>query len=325
MSTPSIASATLSTHHLPYSYPHHLPYQASPASYPANNSVPPSRLTNSYHTFPSGHQPPAYQPSQHSPAHTKPVLPPPTMASSQSTTALSNRVNKMPDWEEYYKNGVPKEIIVIDDDTPPPPTPASPSTNQRGGKVARRIVQPTAGRKRKADDGYDTRYNDSPAFSVHPAKFDGQSSATSVSTDRTTSLHTTAPTSLGSHGSSGASNSYEDLNVGQKRKRAPPKETRAQTKRKQQEATSDAFTDYVPPPKPPIKAAEVHVPVIPAVSDGQLSTPWLFTANTEQYRSKHQKTDDRIDDDDGHYIVTPGADFTDRCAYLPSSLQPCGC
>lgn len=179
---------------------------------------------------------------------------------------MSNRVQKQPDWKEFYKNGVPKEIIWIDDDTPPPPAPTSQPTSQRGGKRARAAVQPTAGRKRKADDGYDASYNDSPAFSTHPAKFDEHSSGASVSTDRTTSLHTTAPTSLGSYGSSGASNSYEDVNVGQKRKRAPPKETRAQTKRKQQEAASDAFADYVPPPKPPIKAAEVHVPVIPAVS-----------------------------------------------------------
>ena len=188
------------------------------------------------------------------------------MAPSQSASAMSTRVQKKPDWGEYYKNGVPKEVIVIDDDTPPPPpTSASPPKNQRVSKRGRPL-QSTAGKKRKADDGYHARYNDSPAFSTHPAKFDERSSGQSVSTDRTTSLHTTAPTSLGSYGSSGASNSYEDVNVGQKRKRAPPKETRAQTKRKQQEATSDAFADYVPPPKPPIKAAEVHVPVVAAVS-----------------------------------------------------------
>jgi dual-specificity kinase len=265
MSTPSIASATLSTHHLPYGYPHQNPYQVNAASYPANNSVPTPRLTNSYHTFPSGHQSSSYQSSQRSPQHTKQAVHAPPLPPSQSTSAMSTRAQKKPDWNEYYKNGIPKEVIVIDDDTPPPPAPVQ-TMNQLKGKGSRANVQPTAGRKRKADDGYDARYNDSPAFSTHPAKFDDHSSGPSVSTDRTTSLHTTAPTSLGSYGSSGASNSYEDVNVGQKRKRAPPKETRAQAKRKQQEATSDAFADYVPPPKPPIKAAEVHVPVIPAVS-----------------------------------------------------------
>lgn len=154
---------------------------------------------------------------------------------------------------------------MIDDDTPTPPAAKSSTAGQRGARKARPAVQPTAGRKRKVDDGYEASYKDSPAFSINPARFDERSSDRSVSTDRTTSLHTTAPTSLGSYGSSGASNSYEDLNVGQKRKRAPPKETRAQAKRKQQEATSDAFADYIPPPKPPIKAAEVPVPVIPVV------------------------------------------------------------
>lgn len=271
MSTPSIASTTLSTHHLPYGYPHQNPYQANAASYPANNSVPTPRLTSSYHTFPSGHQSASYRSSQHSPQQAKQVCHAPSMAASQSTSAMPNRVQKQPDWKEYYKNGVPKEIIVIDDDTPPPPAPASLPMNQRGSKRTRPNVQLTAGKKRKADDAYDARYHDSPAFSTHPAKFDEHSSGPSVSTDRTTSLHTTAPTSLGSYGSSGASHSYEDVNVGQKRKRAPPKETRAHTKRKQQEAASDAFADYVPPPKPPIKAAEVHVPVVPAV--GTTSTP----------------------------------------------------
>ena len=268
MSTPSIATATLSTHHLPYAYPHQNPYQANAASYPANNSVPTPRLTASYHTFPAGHQSSSYRSSQQSPQHTKLGFHAPPLAHSQSASVVSNRVQKQPDWEEYYKNGVPKEVIVIDDDTPPPPAPApvSQPMNQRGAKKARVNVQPTAGRKRKADDVSDARYNDSPAFSTHPAKFDEHSLGPSISTDRTTSLHTTAPTSLGSYGSSGASNSYEDVNVGQKRKRALPKETRAQAKRKQQEAASDAFADYVPPPKPPIKAADVHVPVVPAVS-----------------------------------------------------------
>lgn len=279
MSTPSIASATLSTHHLPYGYPHQIPYQANAASYPANNSVPTPRLTGSYHTFPSSHQSTSYRSSQQSPqhaSHANQAFHAPPIAHSQSSSVISNRMQKLPDWKEYYKNGVPKEVIVIDDDdTPAPPAPASQTMNQqqRGGKRARPTVQPTAGRKRKADDGYDARYNDSPAFSTHPAKFDEHSSGPSVSTDRTTSLHTTAPTSLGSYGSSGASNSYEDVNVGQKRKRGPPKETRAQTKRKQQEAASDAFADYVPPPKPPIKAAEVHVPVVPAVSRARHHSP----------------------------------------------------
>lgn len=33
------------------------------------------------------------------------------------------------DWNDFYKNGLPKEIIVIDDDTPPPPSLSSSSTS----------------------------------------------------------------------------------------------------------------------------------------------------------------------------------------------------
>ena len=268
MSTPSIASNTINNHHLSYGYSHHQsPYQSNAASYPSNNSVPTPRLTNSYYSYPSNQQSTSYRSAQRSPAHKSKSKNEPRIPPSHSTPNSMGRGQKAPDWEEYYKNGIPKEVIVIDDDTPPPPAPTARITTRRGAARGRRgNVQPAAGRKRKMDDSYDTGYHDSPAFSTHPAKFDEHSSPPSVRTERTTTPHTTAPTSLGSYGSSGASNSYEDVNSGQKRKRAMPKVTRAQTKRKEQEANVGAFADYVPPPKPPIKATDVHVPVIAAVS-----------------------------------------------------------
>ncbi|KAL9111695.1 MAG: hypothetical protein Q9227_003969 [Pyrenula ochraceoflavens] len=195
---------------------------------------------------------------------------------------------RQPDWEEFYKNGVPREVIIIHDDTPPAETPSKTGR----AKIRAGATQPTNAKKRKIDQSYDTTYHDRPSYSVNPPHY-GDSSNPSISTDRTTSLHTTAPTSMGSYGSSNASNSYEDLTVGQKRKRMPQKETRLQTKRKQQE-TNDAFADYVPPPRPPIKANEVHVPVV------------------NDYQFKHQK----IDDEDGHYIVTPETDLTERYSII---------
>ncbi|KAF8976564.1 Dual specificity protein kinase clk3 [Entomortierella lignicola] len=45
-------------------------------------------------------------------------------------TNSSVSVGRRPtDWEEFYKNGMPKEVIVIDDDTPPPPSLSSSSTS----------------------------------------------------------------------------------------------------------------------------------------------------------------------------------------------------
>ncbi|KAL9623002.1 MAG: hypothetical protein Q9160_002720 [Pyrenula sp. 1 TL-2023] len=254
MSTPSTTTTTLPAHHSQYGYSHQNPYSANASAYPANNSVPTPRLTNSYHNFPAGNTLPYPRP-QPSPQFSKQPSNP-SIAPSQSASAMSDRGRKrQPDWDEFYRNGVPKEVIVIHDDTPPAEASRGRVAKGNGGTA----TQP-AGKKRKIEQAYDTTYHDRPSYSVNPPQY-GDSSNPSVSTDRTTSLHTTAPTSLGSYGSSNASNSYEDVNVGQKRKRAPQKETRLQTKRKLQE-TTDAFADYVPPPNPPVKAGEVTVPVV---------------------------------------------------------------
>lgn len=257
MSTPSTTTTTLPAHHSQYGYSHQNPYSANASSYPANNSVPAPRLTNSYHNFTAGNTLPYPRP-QPSPQFSKQPSNS-SMAPSQSASAMSDRGQKrQPDWDEFYRNGIPKEVIVIHDDTPP-----KEPLRGRALKGSGVSTQP-AGKKRKIEQAYDTTYDDRPSYSVNPPQYGGSSNP-SVSTDRTTSLHTTAPTSMGSYGSSNASNSYEDVNVGQKRKRIPQKETRLQAKKKQQEI-SDAFADYVPPPKPPIKAPDVTVPVVPDVS-----------------------------------------------------------
>jgi dual-specificity kinase len=296
MSTPSIATALLPAHHSQYAYaaPTNA-YSPTARVYPTSATLPmPQRMNNPYHTYVPASQYPRAQPSPavsyRGPSHLS------AMATSQSTSVLPEPRKKQPNWNEFYKNGVPKEIIVIDDDSPEPERPAD--TARRPTRQDAAAYQSNASRKRKADQGYEVEYTDSPTYSTNPAKF-ASSSASYQSGDRTTSLQTiTAPTSLESYGSNpAASNSYEDVNarVGQKRKRAQPqKETRAQTKRKQQESVPDAYLDYVPPPKPLKKAADVHVPVI---------------KDTE--RQKNLK----IDDEDGHYIVTPGTKLAERCEF----------
>ncbi|KAH0063869.1 dual specificity tyrosine-phosphorylation-regulated kinase 3, partial [Aureobasidium melanogenum] len=49
--------------------------------------------------------------------------------------------------------------------------------------------------------------------------------------------------------------------------------------------------EYVPPPKPPLKAKDVFVPLVP---------------------DRTAKRDQKVDDDDGHYIVHDHADLTER-------------
>lgn len=257
MSTPSMATTLLPVHHSPYGYPHQNTYSStSSRAYPTNNTLPaPPRLTTSYHSLPQTTQ---YQHPQASPVTLKQPSYAPSMASTQAS-GTTRDPKKVPNWNEFYKNGPPKEIIVIDDDTPPPQTTSIADREQRHD------VYSSTGRKRKIDHGYEVEYADSPVYSTHHAQYGNSSSSASIhSGERTNSIQTiTAPTSLESYGSNTASNSYEDVRMGQKRKRAAPqKETRQTTKRKQQEAQSDPFLDYVPPARPPKKAQDVNVPVV---------------------------------------------------------------
>ena len=300
MSTPSTATTTLPAHHSQYGYSSHNPYTASTSSYPANNSVPTPRLANSYHAFPPNSAISTYSRPQPSPQLSKQPSHP-SVPTPQSASGMEPRGQKrQPDWDEFYKNGVPKEVIVIHDDTPPAEAPSRPARSK--ATRASGAPQQPGTKKRKIHQAYDTSYHDRPSYSVNPPQY-GDSSNPSTSTDRTTSLHTTAPTSMGSYGSSNASNSYEDLSVGQKRKRAPQKETRLQAKKKQQE-TNDAFANYVPPPKPPLKANEVNVPVVNDVS--QASENYWYCAecvtvsiqaseSRRRGRSLHRGTRDGFD------------------------------
>ena len=102
---------------------------------------------------------------------------------------------------------------------------------------------------------------------------DGDTASNTISTDRTASLQTTAPTSLGSHTSHGSTGAYiEDAVVGQKRKRVTRQQTADEKKRKEIEVVGDAYSSYVPPPKPPIKAKDVHVPPVKDVRAALLAT-----------------------------------------------------
>lgn len=314
MSTPS----TIQAQHPQYGFSNqNFPQNAY--RYPSSNTLPAPRMTNSYssHNFVAGSTTQAGTRPQRSPLPSKQHSHPGPMPVSQSTPTLSaghsSNSQRRPDWNEFYKNGVPKEVILIDDDTPPPARQQTSRQGRRDGGAP--LPQPTAGKKRKIDQSYGQEYHDSPAFSTHPTHFGDTASVSSHSGTRTTSHQTTAPTSLESYGSNAASNSYEDVNVGQKRKRAQPqKETRAQVKRKQQEATSDAFSDYIPPPIPVRKAPDVHVPQIRDVS-------WRSAArgHSTYFRKTLLPKNAKVDDDDGHYIITPGTPLTDRCMLLVSN------
>ncbi|KAL2054670.1 hypothetical protein ABVK25_004974 [Lepraria finkii] len=299
MSLPSLMNPT----HPPHSplYGHHTAYNTTSVSYATNHSLltSSSRLAPSY-SFPNNT--PTSIPRISAGLNPRQATQSSTMPNSQSTSALQGSRNRerRPDWHEFYKNGPPKEIIVIDDDSPPP------IPNQKENtRVNHPMKQETSrgeehmNKKRRTGQtsAYDAATDQQISYSHARTYSNGNSVSNTISTDRTTSLQTTAPTSLGSHTSHGSTSAYadtsayvDDRRVGQKRKRVTRQQIADEKKRKEIQVVGDAYSAYVPPPKPPIKARDVHVPLI----------------------KDHATTHEKIDDEDGHYIVTEDMPIGDR-------------
>lgn len=288
MSIPSTATVTLpSIHNSHYAYPtnRHDHYQSGTGTYD-NIRNPSAKLAQHYQPAPPNHHLPSNTRTATSSSSRQ--LPPPAnmppqpKSESQRPIKQERREERRPNWEEFYKNGVPKEIILIrDTEEPEPPKPEAPRANHttrtvtRGGGTgcsagARGAGTPEhAAKKRKTgpNRNYDARN-----FSYsngRPTQI-GDSGSGTISTDRTTSLHTTAPTSLGSHGShgSGTGNYVNDQAVaGQKRKRVTRQQVAADAKRRKEiEEVNDPYNSYVPPRKPISKAPDIHVQPVRDVS-----------------------------------------------------------
>lgn len=265
--------------HPPHSplYGHHSAYSTNSGSYTTNHSLPTSssRLAPSY-SFPNNT--PTSIPHTSASSNLRPATQSNAMLTPQSTSALqgSRKRERRPDWHEFYKNGPPKEIIVIDDDSPPPmPTKKeNPRVNHPMKPEPPRGEEHTNKKRRTGQtSAYDAARDQQISYSHARTYSDGNSVSNTISTDRTTSLQTTAPTSLGSHTSHGSTSAYadtsayvDDRRVGQKRKRVTRQQIADEKKRKEIQVVGDAYSAYVPPPKPPIKARDVHVPLIKDVS-----------------------------------------------------------
>ncbi|CAL3964760.1 hypothetical protein PZA11_002311 [Diplocarpon coronariae] len=310
MSTPS----TLPPHHHNYGYSHHHNYQSN-NSYLANNTLlnGGSRLGASYpFSTPSSNGTttniagvPDSPRATHNTAESSSRLGTRSaaMPASSSISAAQkqnpkkrqrSREPRGPNWKKFYENGLPSEVIVIDD-TPSPEPSASILSN---AQVARSVATGSnrhAAKKRRTDDvaPYDPVYHLEPSYSNNVSPEYKDSATGSASTDRTTSaIHTTAATSLGSHSSNGQVEYEVAAQTGTKRKRQTTRlQTTNEAKRKELAINGDAFTNYKPPPKPPIKAQDVQVKQVVDNS---------YTKNT------------KVDDDDGHYIVVPDTDLTER-------------
>jgi dual-specificity kinase len=319
MSTPSTATATHPPHH--QFYPNHASIHQPVQNYHLNGPITngSSRLNGGhYNQYPAnpGPAPPSdlrrtttVNSRPTNPNQLPPIQQPPL---SSDMSASAQRVKQV-DWKEFYKNGVPEEIIVIDDDTPPP----TPQRHAVQRAPLTNGTSRTAEKKRKtAAAPYDPVYNPQPSYSTTQTPYYENSSSANntASTDRTTSAYiTTAATSLGSQVSNGTylPAPSDDGVVGQKRKRtrAAAAEEEKGAKRRELDRQSPLSIHYVPPSKPIIKAKDVPVELITEVC---VKTQTGRKDITYSEQKAHMK-DKKCDDDDGHYIVTPDADLTSRC------------
>lgn len=310
MSTPSTATATLVPQQLNYGYSHHQNYQTPGPAFRTN--PPTSSRVNLVADNPgfSSHGSSSYlsnAPNYSSypiKVEATGLTMPPVQHAPVKVQGRKRGRSKEPDWDNFYKNGLPKEVIVIDDDSPPPSVSLDSRPLSSSVKQANRPPAPVNGAKhvakrRKRDDvevAYDAIYQQN--FTT-PHQIPSNSAST-ISTDRTASaINTTAATSLGSQNSHNAdthraNGAYQiDPPAGSlKRKRVTTRQQIAnEARRKEIEVHGDAFSNYQAPPRPPLKAPDVAVPVKQDKS---------YTANR------------KVDDEDGHYIIVPDSDLTDR-------------
>ena len=201
---------------------------------------------------------------------------PPTasMSKQPAKKRQRSRERREPDWHKFYEKGLPSEVIVIDDS----PTPEQSASVVSNGQASRAVAGGSsrhAAKKRKRDDvgaAYDPVYQVAPHSNNQTPQYNHSASGSTISTDRTTSaIHTTAATSLGSHSSNGQ-NGYEaaEAQPGQKRKRTATRLQIANEAKRRELESNDAFSDYQPPPRPPIKAPDVQVKQVQDVSTRDL-------------------------------------------------------
>jgi dual-specificity kinase len=218
-----------------------------------------------------------------------------------------SRRERGPDWSDFYRNGIPKEIIVIDDDD----TPDSTTTLQHDSLLERHKDKK---RKTGASSAYDPVYNPQPSYSTTQTPYYENSSA-----NHTTSTDRTAPAYKGSGSSSIGppltNGTYyaamDEGAVGQKRKRAARAvDENKSAKRREIQQDQSPYSAYVPPTQPTIKAKDVYVECIKEVRRHAALQP-ADTPKTSLPKEKH-------DDSDGHYLVEPEASLTERC----TSLEP---
>lgn len=239
--------------------PHHQPYPrlSHSISDPRRSYLTLNETsTLAYHKYPA-----ADSPSDSNP----PPLDPPknragatAVAASVNSPAMSSRLDKRPDWNKFYENGIPKEVIVIDDSSPEPT-----AIRKVSGDYTKRSAH-HPDKRRRIDAAYDPVHSSRDAAAEAGRQEPSSADTASSANDRTTSaLYSTAPTSLTSTGSDNHTlQPLENTRAGQKRKRTSRKAFDEESPEPEPTTQTHNWSNYVPPPKPPLKSKEVYVNVV---------------------------------------------------------------
>ncbi|EMC92220.1 hypothetical protein BAUCODRAFT_77701 [Baudoinia panamericana UAMH 10762] len=201
-------------------------------------------------------------------------------ARHSSVEAKKRRRDNDVDWNAYYGGKPPAEVIWIhDDDSPVPEEPHRPVPVTNGSGSSQHVEK-----KRRVNGAT----GDLPSYSTTNTPY---SLSNGASTDSYQG-GTTAPTSLGSNASS--SSKLEGPLPGQKRKRTTRTSDADRKKLESDQSGPKGYLaeygEYIPPPKLPKKQKDVHVPVL----------------------ADRHKSSEKIDDDDGHYIIHENSRLGDK-------------
>jgi len=191
--------------------------------------------------------------------------------SSRGASSSGKRKKLTPDWNEFYRNGLPKEVIVIDD-TPEyeePPARKYVAVGDDSSRVPKALHSASASAARlqpaKRRKGASPRTNDNLyyepthastpySYTQTPTLANGSSANTASTSSRVNGTETAATSLASTQGESASSVAL----TGVKRKRV----TRGSMAKKE----TDAFACYKPPPHPPYKAKPVYVKQVHDVS-----------------------------------------------------------
>ncbi|KEY71434.1 hypothetical protein S7711_05695 [Stachybotrys chartarum IBT 7711] len=197
----------------------------------------------------------------------------------QSDTWAGRKQEKMPNWNEFYKNGLPREIIVIED-TPEPSQHAPNAPTSGYHLIQAPVPQSSASKKRKID------HITTPQEPYERAKEEVRNHLPSAPTGKSGYLDTLLS---GPQAQTRSSGEVAQPNSGQKRKRT----------RLQLEAEPSAILGTAAP-------AIGGYPGLsgPVIRSKDVAVRIGHTASTYSAR--------KIDDDDGHYIVVPETNLTSQ-------------